>query len=133
MVKNLLSIKDLTKEEILDLIKFSNNFIDEEGNFRKENLFPEKIVANVFCEPSTRTKSSFAIAAGNLGCSVVDFNIDNSSVQKGESIFETVDALNLMGVDLCVLRHPKSVIRETNFVGVPMPSLFVRVKIIYEL
>ena len=112
MAKNLLSIKDLTKEEILDLIKFSNNFIDDEGNFRKENLFPEKIVANVFCEPSTRTKSSFAIAAGNLGCSVVDFNIDNSSVQKGESIFETVDALNLMGVDLCVLRHPKSVIRE---------------------
>ena len=112
MAKNLLSIKDLTKEEILDLVKFSNNFIDDEGNFRKENLFPEKIVANVFCEPSTRTKSSFAIAAGNLGCSIVDFNIDNSSVQKGESIFETVDALNLMGVDLCVLRHPKSVIRE---------------------
>ena len=112
MAKNLLSIKDLTKEEILDLIQFSNNFIDDEGNFRKENLFPEKIVANVFCEPSTRTKSSFAIAAGNLGCSVVDINIDNSSVQKGESIFETVDALNLMGVDLCVLRHPKSVIRE---------------------
>ena len=112
MAKNLLSIKDLTKEEILDLIKFSNNFIDDEGNFRKENLFPEKIVANVFCEPSTRTKSSFAIAAGNLGCSVLDFNIDNSSVQKGESIYETVDALNLMGVDLCILRHPKSVIRE---------------------
>ena len=100
MAKNLLSIKDLSKDEILDLIKFSNSFIDNEGNFRKEDLFPDKTVANVFCEPSTRTKSSFAIAAGNLGCSVIDFNINNSSVQKGESIFETVDALNLMGVDL---------------------------------
>ena len=112
MAKNLLSIQDLSKNEILDLIKFSGNFIDDEGNFRREDLFPDKTVANVFCEPSTRTKSSFAIAAGNLGCSVLDFNIDNSSIQKGESIFETIDALNLMGVDLCVLRHPESVIQE---------------------
>jgi len=120
MAKNLLSIQDLSKNEILDLIKFSNNFIDNEGNFRKEDLFPDKTVANVFCEPSTRTKSSFAIAARNLGCSVLDFNIDNSSIQKGESIFETVDALNLMGVDLCVLRHPESVIQE---LAVSLPKM----------
>ena len=112
MAKNLLSINDLTKKEILDLINFSNNFIDEEGNFRKEYLFPDKTVANIFCEPSTRTKMSFAVAASNLGCDILDFNIDSSSVQKGESIYETIDALNLMGVDLCVLRHPDSVIRE---------------------
>ena len=112
MAKNLLSINDLTKKEILDLINFSNNFIDEEGNYRKEDLFPDKTVANIFCEPSTRTKMSFAVAASNLGCDILDFNIDSSSVQKGESIYETIDALNLMGVDLCVLRHPDSVIRE---------------------
>ena len=112
MAKNLLSINDLTKQEILDLINFSNNFIDEEGNFRKEDLFSDKTVANVFFEPSTRTKMSFAVAARNLGCDILDFNVDNSSVQKGESIFETIDALNLMGVDLCVLRHPESVIQE---------------------
>ena len=112
MAKNLLSINDLSKDEIIDLIEFSNNFIDGEGNFRKEDLFPDKTIANVFCEPSTRTKSSFAIAANNLGCSVIDFNIDNSSIQKGESILETVDALHLMGVDLCVLRHPESVIKD---------------------
>ena len=112
MANDLLSITDLSKQDILDLIEFSNNFIDDQGNFRKENLFPDKIVANVFCEPSTRTKSSFAIAASNLGCSVINFDINNSSVQKGESIYETVDALNLMGVDLCILRHPESIIRE---------------------
>ena len=114
MAKDLISINDLTKKEILDLINFSNNFIDEEGNFRKEDLFPDKTIANVFCEPSTRTKMSFAVAAGNLGCNVLDFNIDSSSIQKGESIYETIDALNLMGVDLCVLRHPESVIRELS-------------------
>ena len=112
MTKNLLSINDLSKKEILDLIEFANNFFNEEGDFRRESLFPDKTIANVFCEPSTRTKSSFAIAAKNLGCSVIDFNIESSSVQKGESIYETIDALNLMGVDLCVLRHPESIIRE---------------------
>ena len=89
-----------------------NHFIDEDGNFRKENLFPDKIVANVFCEPSTRTKSSFSIAASNLGCSVLDFDVSNSSIQKGETIYETIDALHLMGVDLCVLRHSDSVIKD---------------------
>ena len=112
MANNLLSINDLSKKEILELIELANNFFNDEGSFRRESLFPDKTIANVFCEPSTRTKSSFAIAAKNLGCSVIDFNIENSSVQKGESIYETIDALNLMGVDLCVLRHPESIIRE---------------------
>ena len=112
MTKNLLSISDLSKKEILDLIEFAKNFKQDDSSFRKENLFPDKTIANVFCEPSTRTKSSFEIAAKNLGCSVVGFDISNSSVEKGESIYETVDALSLMGVDLCVLRHPESVIRD---------------------
>ena len=112
MANNLISINDLSKKEILELIEFANNFFNDEGSFRRESLFPDKTIANVFCEPSTRTKSSFEIAARNLGCSVIDFNIENSSVQKGESIYETIDALNLMGVDLCVLRHPESIIRE---------------------
>ena len=112
MANNLLSINDLSKKEILELIEFANNFFNDEGSFRRESLFPDKTIANVFCFPCTRTKSSFAIAAKNLGCSVIDFNIENSSVQKGESIYETIDALNLMGVDLCVLRHPESIIRE---------------------
>ena len=112
MSKNLLSISDLSKKEILDLIEFAKNFKQDDGSFRKEDLFPDKTIANVFCEPSTRTKSSFEIAAKNLGCSVIGFDISNSSIEKGESIFETVDALSLMGVDLCVLRHPESVIRD---------------------
>lgn len=114
MSKNLLSISDLSKKEILDLIEFAKNFKQDDGTFRKENLFPDKTVANFFCEPSTRTKSSFEIAAKNLGCSVLGFDISNSSVEKGESIYETVDALSLMGIDLCVLRHPESVIRELS-------------------
>ena len=63
MSNNLLSINDLSKKEILDLIDFAKNFKQDDGSFRKENLFPDKTIANVFCEPSTRTKSSLFIAA----------------------------------------------------------------------
>ena len=55
---------------------------------------------------------AFSIAASNLGCSVLDFDVSNSSIQKGETIYETIDALHLMGVDLCVLRHSDSVIKD---------------------
>jgi len=114
MNKSLLSINDLSKQEILDLIEFARNFKNDDGSFKKETLFPDKTVANVFCEPSTRTKSSFEIAAKNLGCSVIGFDASSSSIEKGESIYETIDAIGLMGVDLCVLRHPDSVIRELD-------------------
>ena len=87
MTKNLLSISDLSKKEILDLIEFARNFKTDNGSFRKEELFPDKTVANIFCEPSTRTKSSFEIAAKNLGCSLLDFYISSSTIKKGESIF----------------------------------------------
>ena len=112
MNRNLIALSDLSKKEILDLISFAEKFINEDGTFKKESLFPDKTIANIFCEPSTRTKSSFEIAAKNIGCEVLDFDTDSSSLQKGESIFDTVDALSLMGVDLCVLRHSESVIRE---------------------
>ena len=107
MARNLLSIKDLSKDEILDLIDFARKFKNSDGTFKRESLFPDKTIANIFCEPSTRTKSSFEIAAKNLGCTVVDFDVASSSIKKGESIYETVDALSIMGVNLCVLRNPE--------------------------
>ena len=79
MSKSLLSINDLSKQEILDLIEFAKNFKNDDGSFKKENLFPDKTVANVFCEPSTRTKLSFQIAANNLGAKFIDFDLSNSS------------------------------------------------------
>ena len=105
MTKDFLSIEDLSKKEIIEIIDFAKQFKSDDGSFRKEDLFPDKTIANIFCEPSTRTKSSFEIAAKNLGCTVIDFDVASSSIQKGESIYETIDALSLMGVDLCVLRH----------------------------
>ena len=113
MSQNLLNLSHLKEQDILELIELANNF-KSEGliEYRHENLFPDKKVASIFCEPSTRTKLSFEIAACNLGAKFIDFNIENSSIQKGETLEDTIEAMMLMGIDLCILRHSDSVIHE---------------------
>ena len=113
MSHNLLNLADLKEQDILELIELANNFKSEDLiEYRHENLFPDKKVASIFSEPSTRTKLSFEIAACNLGAKFIDFNIENSSIQKGETLEDTIEAMMFMGVDLCILRHSESVIHD---------------------
>ncbi|MDA9690798.1 aspartate carbamoyltransferase catalytic subunit [Pseudomonadota bacterium] len=113
MSQNLLNLSHLKEQDILELIELANNF-KSEGliEYRHENLFPDKKVASIFCEPSTRTKLSFEIAACNLGAKFIDFNIEKSSIQKGETLEDTIEAMMLMGIDLCILRHSDSAIHD---------------------
>ena len=111
-MKHLTSLKELSKDEILELLDLADNFIDSEGFIRRDPLFPDKKVINIFCEPSTRTKISFEIAASNLGCQVIDFDISSSSLEKGETLKDTIDNLSKMNINLCVLRHKDSVIHD---------------------
>ena len=113
MSQNLLNLSHLKEQDILELIELANNFKSEDLiEYRHENLFPDKKVASIFCEPSTRTKLSFEIAACNLGAKFIDFNIENSSIQKGETLEDTIEAMLLMGIDLCILRHSDSTIHD---------------------
>jgi aspartate carbamoyltransferase catalytic subunit len=113
MQKNLLNLSSLSQKEIIALIDLANTFKSEDAmNYRYENLFPDKKVASLFSEPSTRTKLSFEIATHNLGAQFLDFNLENSSIKKGETLEDTIEAIALMGVDLCILRHAESVIHE---------------------
>ena len=113
MSQNLLNLAHLKEQDILELIELANNFKSEDLiEYRHENLFPDKKVASIFCEPSTRTKLSFEIAACNLGAKFIDFNIKNSSIQKGETLEDTIEAMMLMGIDLCILRHSDSAIHD---------------------
>lgn len=113
MPKNLINFSDLTKKDIYDLIELANNFKSEDSlDYRNENLFPDKKIASIFCEPSTRTKLSFEIAAHNLGAKFIDFDLSNSSMNKGETLQDTLEAMEVMGVNLCILRHTESVIHD---------------------
>lgn len=111
-MRHLTSLKVLSKDEILELLDLADNFIDTEGSIRRDPLFPDKKIVNIFCEPSTRTKISFEIAASNLGCQIIDFDIGSSSLEKGETLRDTIDNLSKMNINLCVLRHKESVIHD---------------------
>lgn len=111
-MNHLVALKDLKKQEIIDLIELAEKFIDDNGKIVKDSIFPDKKIVNIFCEPSTRTKTSFEIAAKNLGCEVINFDYNFSSIIKGESLLDTIVSFEEMGIDLCVLRHTDSVIHN---------------------
>ena len=111
-MNHLVALKDLKEQEIIDLIELAEKFIDHNGKIVKDSIFPDKKIVNIFCEPSTRTKTSFEIAAKNLGCEVVNFDYNFSSIIKGESLLDTIISFEEMGIDLCVLRHTDSVIHN---------------------
>ena len=100
--KNLISITDLSKREILDLITTAQKF-EQNPNQR---LLEGKVVASLFFEPSTRTRLSFETAVNRLGGRVIGFSdASTSSQSKGESLKDTIMMVSNYA-DLIVMRHP---------------------------
>lgn len=103
----MLGLRGLGREEILLILEKARHFKDmwkAGGDYPA--LLRGKTVANLFFEPSTRTRVSFEVAAQNLGGRVVNFEAGTSSVQKGESLRDTVRTMEALGVRGIVLRHP---------------------------
>lgn len=71
----------------------------------REKICAGREVVHLFLEPSTRTRVSFEIAAHRLGARVIDFDTEASSLQKGESLYDTVRTIEAMGTDALVIRH----------------------------
>ncbi len=105
-MKHLLGISDLTKDEISDLLDRSDYYAKAliDGKWNREKL-ENKIILTLFFEASTRTLTSFVIAAKRLGAEVVTWNPDSSSLSKGESFVDTIDTLNAMRPDAVIIRH----------------------------
>ena len=101
-MKNLVDLKSLQVDEIDAILKKAQFFHDNEPIFKFEN----KLAANLFFEPSTRTQYSFNVAEEKLGLRVISFVAGNSSLQKNESFYDTVKTIDSMGVHLIVIRHP---------------------------
>lgn len=96
---SLVSIKQLDVHTIEWLLQNAQSFIDYHGNAKKGYS-----VVHLFFEPSTRTHLSFQMAAQRLGMEILDFSIDQSSVNKGESVIDTLQTIDAIGVDLAVIR-----------------------------
>lgn len=99
----MLRTSDLSVEKIHRLLQEADEF--SKGKILKATS--EIYVSNLFFEDSTRTKTSFDVAERKLGLNVVPFDTATSSVNKGESLYDTVKTLKSLGVDLCVIRHQK--------------------------
>jgi aspartate carbamoyltransferase catalytic subunit len=106
MIKHFLSLSSFSQSDLLSLIHRAQFFF--QNQHRPENiqhLLQHRIFANVFYEPSTRTRCSFEIAAKRLGADIVNFVPENSSVKKGETVYDTLKSLESLGVDGLVFRH----------------------------
>lgn len=103
MLNHLLTTNELKVEEIHHLLTDAESF--KKGLKWKPNT--QMFTANLFFEASTRTKSSFEIAEKRLGLEVIPFEALTSSVQKGETLYDTVKTLESIGVNAVVIRHEK--------------------------
>lgn len=110
-MKNLIDIKDLTKEEIFKVFSTADS-IKIKSVKKLAKTLRGKTVANLFFENSTRTLISFELAAKRLGAHVVNVNIGKSSTQKGETLRDTIITLQAMDVDAFIVRHSDNAICE---------------------
>ncbi|GGF11564.1 aspartate carbamoyltransferase [Halobacillus andaensis] len=100
-MQHLLSVNELTSSDIQELFLKAKQIKEGDDHW----CAPQAFAANIFLEPSTRTKNSFYIAEKRLGIDVVDVNGSDSSLTKGESLRDTLKTLESIGVQLAVLRQ----------------------------
>ncbi|MBU0784605.1 MAG: aspartate carbamoyltransferase catalytic subunit [Gammaproteobacteria bacterium] len=106
---HLLSIEGLPKAMIHRILDTAESFLSvTDREVKQVPLLRGKSVFNVFFENSTRTRTTFEIAAKRLSADVVNLNIGSSSTSKGESLIDTIDNLAAMSADMFVMRHSES-------------------------
>ncbi|MEW4283800.1 aspartate carbamoyltransferase catalytic subunit [Priestia koreensis] len=118
-MEHLVSVSDLTVDEVKELLQAA-----EQLRFGDQHIRPttQTFVANLFFEASTRTKCSFEVAERKLGLDVIPFEVSASSVQKGETLYDTIETLAAVGVNAVVIRHPQDRYYEelVNKVSIPL-------------
>lgn len=124
-MKHLLSTKDLSLDEALVILDTAEAMAQTQSRqMKKLPALRGRTVVNLFLEDSTRTRISFEAAAKRLSADVINFSGKGSSVSKGESLKDTAQTLNAMGIDAVVIRHPASGapqrLAETDWIDVPI-------------
>ena len=115
-MKGLLTLKDLSKEKIIDIIEYA---LKIKNGYKV--TYPDKKVVTLFYENSTRTHYSFQCALHNLGIKVIQCETSTSSVQKGESLYDTVRTFEYLGVDGIVIRSSQDeYFKELEKINIPI-------------
>jgi aspartate carbamoyltransferase catalytic subunit len=117
--KDLTDIASLSSDEIQLILETAESFKEVSGrDIKKVPALRGKTVVNFFFEPSTRTRTSFELAAKRLSADVINFSPSSSSVVKGETLLDTARNIEAMQADLIVLRHQAAGAAETLARGV---------------
>jgi aspartate carbamoyltransferase catalytic subunit len=105
-VKDLLSVNDLGADGIAEVMRLTDSFVEVSSrSIPKVAALRGKTVVSLFYEDSTRTRLSFETAARRLSADTMTFSVSSSSVNKGESLRDTVETIEAMGIDAVVVRH----------------------------
>src|SRR3978361_69128 len=105
--RHLLSLEELSADEIRYILDTADSFKEvSTRSVKKVPAMRGRVVMNAFFEDSTRTRTSFALAAQRLSADVIEFTEKGSSVSKGETLIDTARNIEAMGVDVIVVRHP---------------------------
>ena len=117
-MRHLINTRDFSLEEIDHLFERATLFLDE----KPRDILQNKTVITIFFENSTRTRSSFEIAAKRLGAMVVSLDVSKNSSSKGETLFDTAANLDAMSPDAIVVRHKSSGVPHilANYVNCPI-------------
>jgi aspartate carbamoyltransferase catalytic subunit len=108
-LKHFLSVEGLPRELLIDILDSASSFIDVgKRAVKKVPLLRGKTIVNLFFEPSTRTRTTFELAAKRLSADVLNINIETSATRKGESLLDTLRTLEAMNCDMFVIRHGQS-------------------------
>ncbi len=107
--RGLLDIESLDRREIESILTRAKDFQPAPGQtFQRFDLLKNRSIVNLFFESSTRTRTSFEIAAKRLGADIISITASSSSVSKGESLVDTLNTLGAMRPDAIVMRHAAS-------------------------
>ena len=107
--RHLLGIDGLTPPQITRLLDTADGYVDlNRRPDKKTSLLRGRTVMNLFFENSTRTRTSFELAAKRLGADTINMQVGTSSVRKGESLIDTATTLNAMHPDVLIVRHPQA-------------------------
>src|SRR5256885_9362255 len=104
--KHLLGLEDLSPEELTFVLDTALSFKEvSTRSIKKVPALRGRVVVNAFFEDSTRTRTSFALAAQRLSADIIDFSERTSSTNKGETLIDTARNIEAMGIDVMVIRH----------------------------
>ena len=112
-LNHLLTTEGLKEDLIFKIFNLADSFLNiNNRDIKNVPLLRGKTVCNLFFENSTRTRTTFEIAAKRLSADVINLDIPSSSQSKGESVLDTIDNLIAMGADIFIIRHSQSGIPE---------------------